>query len=274
MMQSDADKGMLEMAPGNPPQRAKDPPTFTMLLGLALMATLAGLPCLLELSRAENADASRVPDWFIISLVLILFLPPTAVVIALGLRMARGAGLRVSMLQDRRAGQAAGVAPVRNFWALSLGGGLAVGFSLMMLAWASMHYLNLFPFLADEYAVASPWKWALMCVFAGVIEELYFRLGLVTLLVWLGTKILSALGPSDRPPWCAIVLSSIAFGLTHLYGEPIDAQTVSLVLVGNGIAGTLFGWLYWQYGVEAAMLAHFSEDVVLKLGGPLIGVYV
>jgi hypothetical protein len=50
--------------------------------------------------------------------------------------------------------------------------------------------------------------------------------------------------------------------------------TVSLVLVCCGIAGTLFGWLYRRFGVEAAMLAHFSEDIVVKLGGPLIGVYL
>jgi hypothetical protein len=273
-MQSDNENGKLEMPPGNAQRHAKDPWPFALLLGLALLALLAGLPLLLELWRAEDADASRRPIWIVIPVWLIGLLPPTAVVIALGLRMARAAGLRASMLQDRRAGQGAGVAPIRDFWALSLGGGLAVGLSLTMLAWVSMHYLNLFPFLADEPAVASPWKWALMCVFGPVMEELYFRLGLMTLLVWLGTKLRPAPGPSDRPPWSAIVFSSIAHGLVHLYGAPINAQTVSLTLVGSGIAGTVFGWLYWRHGVEAAMLAHFSEDIVLKLGGPLIGVYL
>ena len=33
----------------------------------------------------------------------------------------------------------------------------------------------------------------------------------------------------------------------------------------NGIPGVAFGWLYWQRGLEAAMVAHFSADLVLHV---------
>ena len=37
----------------------------------------------------------------------------------------------------------------------------------------------------------------------------------------------------------------------------------------NGMAGIGFGWLYWQYGLEAAMLSHFSADILLHGLGPI-----
>jgi membrane protease YdiL (CAAX protease family) len=42
-------------------------------------------------------------------------------------------------------------------------------------------------------------------------------------------------------------------------------------LLLNGIGGIVFGWLYWKRGLLAAMLAHFSADVVLHVVVPLLG---
>ena len=42
-------------------------------------------------------------------------------------------------------------------------------------------------------------------------------------------------------------------------------------LVLNGIGGIVFGWLYWKRGLLAAVLAHFSADVVLHVVVPLLG---
>jgi len=33
----------------------------------------------------------------------------------------------------------------------------------------------------------------------------------------------------------------------------------------NSIAGVLFGWLYWRRGLLAAMVSHFSADIVLHV---------
>jgi membrane protease YdiL (CAAX protease family) len=35
------------------------------------------------------------------------------------------------------------------------------------------------------------------------------------------------------------------------------------------IIGILFGWIYWKKGLEAAMVAHFSTDIVLHVIFPL-----
>ena len=68
--------------------------------------------------------------------------------------------------------------------------------------------------------------------------------------------------------------AAILFGLGHL---PTTATLVSLTAmvilratVLNGIGGVVFGYLYWKRGLEAAMLAHFSADIVLHVLTPLI----
>jgi membrane protease YdiL (CAAX protease family) len=38
----------------------------------------------------------------------------------------------------------------------------------------------------------------------------------------------------------------------------------------NGIGGVVFGWLYWKKGLESAMIAHFSADIVLHVLLPAI----
>jgi len=48
--------------------------------------------------------------------------------------------------------------------------------------------------------------------------------------------------------------------------------TRSIVL--NGIAGIIFGWLYWQYGLAAAMLSHFSADIILHVISPMVTQYL
>jgi membrane protease YdiL (CAAX protease family) len=38
---------------------------------------------------------------------------------------------------------------------------------------------------------------------------------------------------------------------------------VTRVLALNTLAGFAFGILFWRYGLEHAMLAHFATDIVL-----------
>ena len=52
----------------------------------------------------------------------------------------------------------------------------------------------------------------------------------------------------------------------------IPAPTVVVRTIAlNAIAGIAFGWLFWKHGLEMAMLAHFSADIVLHVVAPLAG---
>ncbi len=70
--------------------------------------------------------------------------------------------------------------------------------------------------------------------------------------------------------WIANIGAAVLFGLGHLpavaaLGWPMDPLVITRAVVLNGLAGVVFGWLYWRRGLESAMLAHFSADMVLHV---------
>jgi hypothetical protein len=116
------------------------------------------------------------------------------------------------------------------------------------------------------------WQGLLASFSAGVNEEVMFRLFGVTLLAWLGSLVSRDSEGKPTPPvlWIAIAALAVAFGLAHLpataaIGLPLDALVVTRAIVLNGIGGMAFGWLYWRRGLESAMMAHFSADLVLHV---------
>jgi len=129
---------------------------------------------------------------------------------------------------------------------------------------------------AEEVAEnMAAWKPLLASFSAGVTEELLFRFGFMTLLVWLGVKMTRREAPGSFVPWMANLLTALLFSLAHLanvveLGISITLGTVLYVTLTNGVAGVVFGRLYWRHGLEAAVLAHMVADVVLKVAVPMI----
>jgi membrane protease YdiL (CAAX protease family) len=75
--------------------------------------------------------------------------------------------------------------------------------------------------------------------------------------------------------WIAISLAALLFGLAHLpatraVGLPMSPLVIARAIVLNGIGGVAFGWLYWKRGLESAMIAHFSADIVVHVIPPLL----
>jgi len=53
----------------------------------------------------------------------------------------------------------------------------------------------------------------------------------------------------------------------------LDALVVLQVIVLNALCGLAFGWLFWRHGLEHAMVAHFSADLVLHVAAPLLAAW-
>ena len=124
----------------------------------------------------------------------------------------------------------------------------------------------------QDYAPA--WQKLLAAVYGGTSEEILMRLFLMSLLVWLGTKIFRQAAPAKTTIIISIIIAAIIFGLGHL---PITASLTAITpliivraVVLNGIGGIIFGCLYWKKGLESAMIAHFTADVFLLTILPLL----
>jgi hypothetical protein len=108
-------------------------------------------------------------------------------------------------------------------------------------------------------------------LYGGITEELMLRWGLMSALVWLLWRLADSRSarPSSWVVWSGIFASSALFGAGHLgvvdaqlgLSAPLIARTILL----NGIAGAVFGWLYWKRSLEAAMMAHGAGHVGFAL---------
>jgi membrane protease YdiL (CAAX protease family) len=54
----------------------------------------------------------------------------------------------------------------------------------------------------------------------------------------------------------------------------LNPLVITCALLLNGLGGLAFGWFYWKQGLESAMTAHFSADVVLHVITPLAATLV
>ncbi len=149
-------------------------------------------------------------------------------------------------------------------------------FTGILIVFVSIPFNKLVPEL--NFLNVSPpiWKGFLAAFYGGITEEILLRLFVVSLFVWITWKIKKTNKgkPTNLGIWISIILASIIFGLGHL---PVTAQIVPLsglvitrAILLNGLGGIIFGWLYWKKGLESAMIAHFSADIILHTITPLV----
>jgi len=93
----------------------------------------------------------------------------------------------------------------------------------------------------------------------GIVEEVQFRWGLMSLLAAVGQYFFSI--HSRELMIFAIGGSALVFALFHLLGARqigmgSDRWDAALIGVTNTWGGIVFGWLFWKYGLVAAMACH------------------
>jgi hypothetical protein len=108
-------------------------------------------------------------------------------------------------------------------------------------------------------------------LYGGIAEEVMLRWGLMTLLAWVLWRLRRH--PEPLPNWAywtAALVAALVFAIGHLpvlvglLGSP-PTWLVMGVLTANLLAGVGFGYLFWRYGLETAMLGHALSHVVASI---------
>ena len=214
------------------------------------------LPTLIE---RMAVDASQFPPNII--LIIISTIQPT-ILIALaiwgGLTLAERMGVNITPI----------LTSARDQTISLLATGLGLGFiaGLVMLVAHQWIFLPLTGIPVN--ATANYPLWLAMTsalLYGGIVEELLMRLGLMTFLLWIGTKIQggNALRPGRRTFWIVNIIVTLIFGLLHVVSAPVllDVVITPMVIIQaivlNSVA-LLFGWLYWHKGLETVIAAHMG----------------
>jgi len=252
---------------------------YFILLGACAVAIALVLPYSFSLTSTDLTSLEiDLPAELLIVITILQSVVLFAVVTFFGLLLSKkigqeNGGLRLPILEgilnnEKKAKE------LKALLLPSIGLGVLAGVLIIVL---SIPFNNAIPeFKNMETVVPSFWKGFLASFYGGIAEEVLLRLFIMSLFVWIGFKIKKSKdgSPTSVGVWIAIILAAVIFGIGHL---PATAQIAKLTgvviaraIVLNGIGGIIFGWLYWKKGLESAIIAHFSTDIVLHVITPLV----
>ena len=228
---------------------------FLALVTLYFLGNLAGIPLLSK----TNMPIEPAWQWGVLTLI-------SAFMLAMSLLMANRTSLGAPWLERQLSKEetAKWLCTGLTLTTLLLAGGLP--FSLIANLEVNP---GTYPF---------GWELLLASIKAGVVEEIFSRLFLVSLFVWISRLIKRDLEgrPTGGVYWTAILLAGLLFGWGHVdarLGNPTATTwDYALIMALNSGLGIYFGWLFWKLGLEWAMFAHFAYDAFASL--VLIPVYL
>ena len=248
---------------------------FFILLAACIWGVIAILPYALELQK-ELLATLPISLWVVLPLQVLQSGVLFALATGLGLLLAGRIGLGLPILQAKLAGES--VWPrVKAILPLSLLLGVTGSILIVLL---DIYVFG--PALRTELGAKASlvniqgpqpaaWKGLLASFYGGVDEEVLLRLFLMSLLAWLGRFISrTASGqPTSTVFWLSNILAAALFGLGHLPATamllPLTPLVILRAVVLNGLLGVALGYLYWKHGLEAAIISHFSADLVLHV---------
>jgi membrane protease YdiL (CAAX protease family) len=240
---------------------------FLILLLTCILANIAVLPYASSLGLLRVAELP-IPLPIAILVQIIQASIFSVITIFVGLFLGKKVGLGAPILEDWLQPESTGK-NFRPILKISIVSGVLVAISLFILDRFAFGYF-IEPVTAFQEK-APLWQRILVSFYGGIGEEIFMRLFLVTLIIWVIQKLMRIRESKSIAPaaWVSIIVVSVVFGLGHLPMTATFTTITPLVIIRgivlNGIAGIVFGWLYWKKGLEAAIISHFSADIVLHV---------
>ncbi|MCL2602119.1 MAG: CPBP family glutamic-type intramembrane protease [Treponema sp.] len=242
------------------------------LFFILLVACVGSSMLIIPYSLALTSSEIKITVFILLAQVLqssVMF----ALVVFLGLLLSKKIGMGAPLLQNILEGKNQSK-EFKSIVVPSIALGILAGALILLF---NFPFTKLIPELQNmELPVIPAWKGFLASFYGGIAEEVLLRLFLVSLLAWITFKIKKDKNGNATVfgIWLSIIVAAIIFGIGHLPATAkifnLTGLVVARAIVLNGIGGIIFGWLYWKKGLEAAMLSHFSTDIVLHVITPFV----
>jgi membrane protease YdiL (CAAX protease family) len=245
--------------------------SFILFFILGIFGLFAMIPSVISIIEEQLQDIPNAPDLpplilAVVSMITPLFLLIIAIIV--GNLLAPRVGLKSYIVQR--------VAENKSFWS-SLKPNIlkGIGYGLVLAVIQYLLELAFQPWLPEGLKLDAESRSLLNTLggifYGGIVEEILLRWGLMSLFIWIGWRLFQRdkSQPSPRVIWISILLTSLLFAIGHL-GATILLAPLTLVvfvrmIVLNGMAGVLFGWLFWKKGLEVAMIAHATVHIIISL---------
>lgn len=248
---------------------------FAILMIGAIIGSAALIPYSLKLIQSSASKKPlKMPPSTLAFLSFVQNIVLGALTVGIGLFVAHKIGLGAPTIGALVSGHAVPY-PIPHVTTYPLLIGLAIG-ALMTVV--DLAYLPHWPKpLLDMTKNTSLRENFYACFYGGLNEEYLTRLFGVSLVAWLLSHIGHYDGgdPTAWVMWSAIIVMSALFAIGHLpalkgVGGKVSGIMLSRTFVLNMPLAIVCGWLYWKYGIEAAIITHFAADLVYHVGGTIL----
>ena len=239
------------------------------LFGILWLTGMAGVVSLLGINLPIPEEIKlQFPVWAIKLLILIQPTLLLTISVSIGVFLASKVRLSAPLAEAISSGNALDRA-IKPQLVPGIIGGLVGGILLVAIQLSAQLFLPS-DFTVKAAEMSRNTSFLTRILYGGITEELLLRWGMMTLFVWIGWRIFGK-GQGKPPAFCfvgAIVLSAVLFGLGHLplafaLGTPVNNLTIAYIIVANSVFGLIAGYLYWQKGLEAAMISHVLVHLVM-----------
>jgi len=239
--------------------------TFLILSIACVITSICVMPYQLELSSdLREAINEQGINIYLAAFIQGLTIFPIAVF--LGLLLSRKTGFKLPVLEGENKKE-----QLKSILLPSIKWGIISGILIIICC---IPFLKLSLEMVALEANVNPWSALLASFYGGIAEEVLFRLFLMSLFVWIISKIIRKKELENVVIWIAIIVPSVLFGLGHLgitgALTEITAEVVIRAVLLNGVGSIIFSILYWKRGLESAIIAHFSTDIILHIIAPMV----